>query len=164
MRIYKLKLYSADPASSTIIGHLSNMFMTTVYLSALLVTILTVIAIATGSLFPAVTFLLLVPLWGTITFVFVTIQYSLAHIISNGKNETLNTIHAQIERLRIDENYSNNDARQTYNWLLDYYDRVRATRGSAMNIRSTLGFLNSLLLPLLAFVLANFDRLLELIP
>jgi len=163
MRRYKFKLYAADPASSTLIGHLSNMFMTTVYLSALLVTILTFIAIATGSLFPAVIFLLLIPLWGIITVVFAIVQYSLAKIISDAKNETLNGIHTQIESLRIDDTYANADSRQTYNWLLDYYDRVKTMRSSAMNIRSTLGFLNSLLLPLLAFVLANFDKIIDLI-
>jgi hypothetical protein len=39
---------------------------------------------------------------------------------------------------------------------------VKATRNSAIDLNAILGFINSLLLPLLAFLLANLDLVLKL--
>ena len=163
MRNYQFKLFEADPASSTIIGDLSDMFMGTIYLSAIVAALLTLVTVATETLVPLVIILLLIPLWGVTTFFFALIQFSLAKIISRKKYETLINIHKKIESLGIDKNFMDDKTRLAYNWLLDYYDRVKATRISAMNVRSTLGFLNSLLLPLLAFVLTNLDEIAKLI-
>jgi hypothetical protein len=120
--------------------------------------------VATETLVPLVIILLLIPMWSVTTFFFALIQFALAKIISKKKYETLNSIHKKIESLSIDKNFMDDRTRQAYNWLLDYYDRVKATRSSAMNIRSTLGFLNSLLLPLLAFVLTNLSEIIKLVP
>ncbi len=45
---------------------------------------------------------------------------------------------------------------------MDYHDRVKATRNSVLNLRAGLNFLNSLLIPLLAFILANLEKVLDL--
>jgi hypothetical protein len=164
MRNYQFKLFEADPASSTVIGNLSDMFMGTIYLSAIVATLLTLVTVATETIIPLVIILLLIPLWSVTTFFFALIQFSLAKIISRMKCETLNSIHKKIESLGIDKNFMDEKTRRAYNWLLDYYDRVKATRSSAMNIRSSLGFLNSLLLPLLAFVLTNLSEIIKLVP
>jgi len=163
MRNYQFKLFEADPASSTVIGDLSDIFMGTIYMSAIVAALLTLVTVATEILILLVIILLLIPLWGVTTFFFALIQFSLAKIISRKKYETLNNIHKKIESLSIGQNFMDEKTRQAYNWLLDYYDRVKATRSSAMNIRSTLGFLNSLLLPLLAFVLTNLDEIAKLV-
>jgi hypothetical protein len=44
---------------------------------------------------------------------------------------------------------------------MDYHDRIKATPNSALNFRASLNFLNSLLLPILAFILANLDKVIE---
>jgi hypothetical protein len=44
--------------------------------------------------------------------------------------------------------------------ITENHDRIKATRNSALDLRAGLNFLNSLLLPLLAFVLGNFDKIL----
>lgn len=44
---------------------------------------------------------------------------------------------------------------------MDYHNRIKATRDSALDLRAALNFLNSLLLPLLAFLLANLGKVLE---
>jgi len=46
---------------------------------------------------------------------------------------------------------------------MDYHDRIKSTPNSALNFRSSLNFLNSLLLPILAFILANLDKVLDVI-
>ena len=43
--------------------------------------------------------------------------------------------------------------------LMDYYDRIEATKNSALNIRAGLNFLNSLLLPVLAFIIAISEKI-----
>ena len=45
---------------------------------------------------------------------------------------------------------------------MDFHDRIKATRNSALDLRAGLNFLNSLLLPLLAFLLANLDKIFAL--
>lgn len=160
MQNYQFDLFESDPADSTVIGNLSSMFMGTIYLSAVISTLLTLVAVATQNFTPLAIFLILIPLWSVTTFFFVLIQFSLAKIITKKKDETLNSIHKKIESLKIGQNFMDEKTREAFNWWLDYYKKVKQTRNSAMNPGSTLGFLNSLLLPLLTFVLTNLGTLL----
>ena len=157
---YQFDLFESDPADSTVIGNLSSMFMGTIYLSAVISALLTLVVVATKTFTPLVIFLLLIPLWGVTTFFFVMIQLSLAKVITKKKDETLNSIHKKIESLKIGQNFMDEKTREAFNWWLDYYKKVKQTRNSAMNPGSTLGFLNSLLLPLLTFVLTNLGTFL----
>jgi ABC-type dipeptide/oligopeptide/nickel transport system permease component len=47
--------------------------------------------------------------------------------------------------------------------LMDYHDRTKSTPNSALYFRASLNFLNSLLLPILAFVFANLDKVMDVI-
>ena len=49
------------------------------------------------------------------------------------------------------------------NKLLDYHDRIAATRNSALNLRAGLSFVNSLLLPVIALLLANLEKIIALL-
>jgi hypothetical protein len=54
----------------------------------------------------------------------------------------------------------------TLNWLgnlMDYHDPIKDTPNSALNFRASLDFLNSLLLPILAFVAANLKEVITLL-
>ena len=68
---------------------------------------------------------------------------------------------ACVGKLRTEANPADKEAIEAINRLMDLHDRVRATRSSTLNLRTGLNFLNQLMLPLLAFLLANIDRLLE---
>ena len=46
---------------------------------------------------------------------------------------------------------------------MDYHDRIKATPNSALNFRASLNFLNSLLLPILAFVAANLKDVIKIL-
>ncbi len=48
------------------------------------------------------------------------------------------------------------------NRLMDYHDRIKGTHNSAFDLRAALSLINSLLLPLLALLLANIDKILGL--
>ena len=85
----------------------------------------------------------------------------LGPIVTTAKWQTLNELQAKISKLRTEANPADKEAIEAINRLMDLHDRVRATRNSTLNLRTGLDFLNQLMLPLLAFLLANIDRLLE---
>ena len=78
---------------------------------------------------------------------FATNQIALGKIISRAKWKTLNEIQAQIEKLRAQEDIPGEKTLEHLGKLMDYHDRIKATRGSALDVGASLRFLNSLLLP-----------------
>jgi hypothetical protein len=100
--------------------------------------------------------------WGLLAVLFVIIQAALSKIIARAKWKTLNEIQSQIERLRSQEEIPSEKTLAHLSQLMDYHDRVKATRNSALDLRSGLSFINSLLLPLLAFLLANLGEIVTL--
>ena len=83
-------------------------------------------------------------------------------MIRRAKWKTLNEIQAKVEQLHSSENLGEKETMETINRLMDYYDRVKRTRNSAIDLTTTLNFINSMLLPLLAFVLGNLNLVLGL--
>jgi hypothetical protein len=160
---YQYKLYAADPSSSEFIDRLTDVLMLGVYIVAAWATLLTLLAIFFGGATSSViTFVVVIAWLPTIAF-FAVNQYVLARIITNAKWTTLNGIQAQVEKLQAQEQILSEETLGHIDKLLDYHDRIRATRNSALNIRAGLNFLNSLLLPLIAFILANLNQIIELL-
>jgi len=160
MRNFELRLFESDPASSEIIAHLSGLFSGYVYLVAAYGAILTFGLVRIGLVTYYVPLMLL--FWTPIIAMFVGSQHSLAKIIQRSKWKTLNSIQKKIAALRKEHALPDNEDRESITWLLDYHERVRSTRNSALDLGSWFNFLNSLLLPLIAFVLGNIDTLLIL--
>jgi hypothetical protein len=159
---YRYKLYAADPSSSEVIDHLSDMLNNLVYIAAVGAAILTLFAALFGLLTLSLIIALVLVVWGPLTAFFIINQVALAKIITRAKWKTLNEIQAQIERLRAQEEIPSEKTLAHLGKLMDYHDRIKATRNSALDLRAGLNFLNSLLLPLLAFLLANLGKVLEL--
>lgn len=158
---YQYKLYAADPSSSEFIDRLADVLMLGVYIVAAWATLLTLLSVFFGGATSSVITFVVVFAWlPTITF-FAVNQYVLARIITNAKWRTLNGIQAQVEELQAQEQILSEETLGHIDKLLDYHDRIRATRNSALNIRAGLNFLNSLLLPLIAFVLTNLNQIIE---
>src|SRR5258705_13561946 len=95
---------------------------------------------------------------------FILNQTSLSSIIRRAKWKTLNEIQAKVEKLQEMENFADKETMDAIKRLMDYHDRVKATRNSALDFNTVLSFINSLLLPLLAILLGNLDRLMALLP
>ena len=55
------------------------------------------------------------------------------------------------------------DAMETVLWLWDYHDRIKGTRNSTLDIMGILNLVNTLLIPLLALLVANRDVIFELL-
>ena len=158
---YHLKLYTADPGSSEIIGRLAGLLSSFVYLVAIYGAFLTLATALVGLL--AQFSIIVIPfLWIPIIAMFVLNQSSLSNIIRTAKWKTLKEIPARVERLHLAENLGEKETMEAVNRLMDYHDRVNRTRNSAIDLSTTLSFINSLLLPLLAFILGNLDLVLNL--
>lgn len=156
---YQFKLYTADPSSSEVIDHLSDMLSNGVYIGALFAAITTLIIAIFGLLNLSLIILLVLVGWGPLVALFAINQYALAKIITRAKWRKLNEIQAKIEGLEAQEEIPSEKTLAHLTKLMDYHDRIKATRNSALDLRAGLNFLNSLLLPLLAFVLGNLDKI-----
>jgi hypothetical protein len=161
LRRYDLKLFAADPSNSELVSRLSGELSFGIYLVALFASIQTLSTGITGFL-PTVGILLVVILWLPIIAMFVLNQTSLSSILRRAKWKTLNEIQAKVEKLQAMENFEDKETMDAINRLMDYHDRVKATRNSALDLNTTLNFIKSLLLPLLAFILGNLDLVLKL--
>jgi len=156
MRHYQLALFSASPSDSKVISTLSGFMSRFVYLFAVYGAALTLALGITGLL---ASFSYTLPVfWCVIVLIFAISQYSLAQIIQRAKWKTLEETQTQIEKIQKEKVVPDKEARETLNWLLDYHNKVRATRNSALNVEAGLNLFNSLLLPVLAFVLGNLDK------
>jgi hypothetical protein len=161
LRRYDLKLFAADPSSSELISRLSFILSLGIYLVASYASIATLSAAPTGFI-PAAGIILISVLWLPLIFIFILNQTSLSSIIRRAKWKTLKEIQAKVETLQAKRNFEDKETMDSINRLMDYHDRVKATRDSALDFRAYLNFLNSLLLPLLAFVLGNLNTILTL--
>jgi hypothetical protein len=161
MRRYQLALFPSDPGNSQIISTLSRFLSNFVYLFAGYGAFITYGLIVTGLW---IIFYSVLPIfWGSIVLIFALNQYSLAQIIQNAKWKTLNAVQTKVESIQQEQAVPNKEARETLLWLLDYHDRVKATRNSALNVQAGFSLFNSLLLPVLAFLLGNLDTILALL-
>lgn len=158
---FELRLFESDPASSEVVSNLSGLFSSYVYLVAVYGTILTFGVARTGLVTYYVPLMFL--FWTPIIAIFVASQVGLAKLIQRAKWKTLNRVQKKIAALQKEQALPNNVDRESITWLLDYHERVRSTRNSALDLSSWFNFLNSLLLPLIAFVVGNIDTLLRLV-
>ena len=161
LRRYDLKLFAADPGNSEIVYRLSGKLAFAVYFFAVYVASLTLFAALLKLLVISNIFVFLI-LWLIIIAMFILNQTSLSTIIRRAKWKTLNEVQAKIEKLRASKGFGSPATMDAISKLLDYHDRVKATRNSAIDLGTVLNFINSLLLPLLAFILGNLDLVLNL--
>ena len=154
---YWLKLYEPAPSQSEIIDRLSAMNLRFLYLQATIIVAYTLFFTSFDLTTPFWIILLFVSAWGPIIVFFIIGQVSLSNIITNAKRQKLNQIQARIERLEIEGNIEDKDTMETVQRLIEYHNQILETPNSALNFRAGLNFLNSLLLPLIAFILGNLD-------
>lgn len=153
---YHLKLFAADPASSELLSRLSGELSFFVYFVAFVSVFISLVFIAMG-LARTVGPILVLILWLPIIAIFVLNQTSLSALVRRAKWKTLNEIQAKVEKLQSAKNFGDKETMDAINRLLDYHERVNKTRTSALDFRAYLNFINSLLIPLLAFILSNFE-------
>ncbi len=162
LRRYNLSLFAADPANSELVSRLSGELSFFIYFYAVYAAYLTLVATSLG-LLPSLGLIAVLILWVPLISIFILNQMGLSSMIHRVKWKTLNEMQTKVEKLQAAKNFGDKETMDAVNRLMDYHDRVKATRDSALNLGSILSFINSLLLPLLAFLLGNLDKLIALI-
>jgi len=160
IRNYQFEIFKSEPINSGIVTYLSRLFGNFVVLFGALFAVVTFLATFIDE--RVVIFLLLTG-WFPIAVIFGINQFTLRRIISRAKSQKLREIQMQIEALESQDEVLSKETLEHIEALMNYHDRVRGTRDSALNVRSILNFLNSLLLPLLAFFLSSIADILSLL-
>ncbi len=158
---YHFDLYTPDPSSSEVVGRLSRLlsfilYVTMGFLIQLMIGLGLFDVLSTRTLVPG--FLLSLLVFSPMVIMYAAGQYHLSDLISRAKWKMLNEVQAKIEKLSGAEDIPDKDTLDRLSKLMDYHDRIKSTPNSALNFRASLNFLNSLLLPILAFILANLDK------
>ena len=159
---YELNLFAADPASSELISRLADAFGVFVYYVGAYATIITFNVMLLSNSNISLTAIFLIPFfWLPIILLFVLYHTGLSRIIRRTKRKTINEIQAKVEKLQSAKSFGDKESVDAINRLMDYHDRVKATHDSALDFRTYLSLFNSLLLPLLGFLLGNLDLVLN---
>jgi hypothetical protein len=158
---YHFDLYTPDPSSSEVVGRLSRLlsfilYVTMGFLIQLMIGLGLFDVLSTRTLVPG--FLLSLLVFSPMVIMYAAGQYHLSDLISRAKWKMLNEVQEKIEKLSEGEDIPDKDTLERLSKLMDYHDRIKSTPNSALNFRASLNFLNSLLLPILAFILANLDK------
>ncbi|NJC98662.1 MAG: hypothetical protein FIB03_20405 [Anaerolineae bacterium] len=157
---YEFDLYTTDPSSSEVVGRLSRLLTFILYVTLGFIVQLTVgltVLNVLSEQTPLAGFVFSIFVWFPTVILYAAGQYHLSDVISRAKWRMLNEVQAKIESLYSEEEIPSRERLDRLEKLMDYHDRIKATPNSALNFRASLNFLNSLLLPVLAFVLANLD-------
>jgi hypothetical protein len=159
---YHYRLYEVDPINSEVVDYLARMLNRYVYVVAIFFALCTFMA--TYISVAAWSAVVLIPIvWIPLILQFISNQTALNQIVSTAKWKTLNELQTKIRKLRTEANLADKETVEAINRLMDLHDRIKTTRNSTLDVRTGLSFLNQLMLPLMAFLLANVERLGNLI-
>jgi hypothetical protein len=162
---YHFDLYTPDPSSSEVVGRLSRLltfilYVTMGYIVWLTVGLTYVDVLTAETPVPGLIFSVFV--WAPTVILYAAGQFHLSDLIARAKWKMLNEVQTKVEELYREEKIPDRDTLDRLGKLMDYHDRIKGTPNSALNFRASLNFLNSLLLPVLAFVIANLKEVLNL--
>lgn len=157
LKFFQFDLYENDPAHSEIIESISAVLNRFTY-GFVFINILVQLGLATTN-FPIVLEFgfLVVLIWIPLVAQFFINQASIQYIISVSKRKTLNRIQMKIKTLH-NSDIADKDNIDIVNRLMDYHERIRLTSNSNLSLESALKFLNQLIIPLLAFLLGNLEK------
>jgi hypothetical protein len=163
---YHFDLYSPDPSSSEVVGRLSRLlsfilYVTMGFIIQLMIGLGFFDVLSEKTLLPG--FLISLLVMSPMVIMYAAGRYHLSDLITRSKWKMLNEVQIKIEKLYSGEEIPDKDTLDRLSKLMDYHERIKATPNSALNFRASLNFLNSLLLPILAFVFANLDKVMDVI-
>lgn len=153
---YQIDLYELDPGASPPIRQLSSVIRDSSYQLSVYATIFTlyIFYILRIPVFP-IAFFYLIPLLG----IFIFRQIGLSLIIGRARWITLERLSAKMEKLDVEHHFDNPAIQNQYKAMLDYYNRVKNAEAGIFDARTGMLLFNSFLLPLIAFVLFQFDKI-----
>jgi hypothetical protein len=159
---YRYKIYEANPSGSIVVSGLARTLNSRAYLVAACVAVLTLF-VTSSRAFAKLGILVVLAGWIPVTMQFIINQTSLRQIIIAAKSRTLGEIEAEVAVLRQGTWLTDRETMESLNRLLDYHDRIQRTPDSKLDLRAGLHLVSQLLLPVIAFVLANLDWFIALV-
>lgn len=156
------RLNAWDPVSTEVVTHLSGLFNYIAYMIAFLLAAITLFTVSLVT-FDVTNLFLMIPTWLVLIAIFVASQMALTRIIKRAKRESLSEVEAQMAALSQSGDPPDMETLQTLMRTWDYHDRIEGTRDSVLNFNGVLNFVNTLLIPLLAFIVANRNAIFELL-
>ena len=158
----QFKLHEEDPVSTEVLEDWSGMMNFAAYMFAFMLATGTLFTVTAGT-FRMSTLVFIIPRWLPLIALFVVNQVAISGVITRTKRKSLNEVEVQMAELRPREDPPEHETMETLLWLWDYHDRIKGTRNSALDIMGILNLVNTLLIPLLAFLIANRESIFELL-
>jgi hypothetical protein len=156
----QFKLHAEEPVSTEVLVDWSGMMNFAAYMLAF--------SLATGTLFTVtvttftlktLTFLIL--RWIPLIAIFIVNQIAISGIVTRSKRKSLSEVEAQMAKIRPRSIPPDHETMETLLHLWDYHDRIKDTRNSTLDVTGIINFVNTLLIPLLAFLIANREIIFE---
>jgi hypothetical protein len=160
---YRFDLFVVDPSSSQVTKELSDLFTSILYITIGLVVLVTIGFWQIGFFSSSTLLFLAIVVWVPTVFLYLGSQVHLSRIINRTKWETLSQLQASIEKLHCNEEIPSKERLELLEKLLNYHDRIKGTPNSALNLRAALNFLTSLLFPIIALILTNYEQIMEIL-
>lgn len=154
--LYHYRLFDPDPAHSEVVERIKSVMNQFSYLVAVL-SILVSLYTAYLGLFSNLLLSLIAFGWLPLAVLFVMNHISLRRIIVHSKRQKLNALQAEIEKLEAEGDWRRTEWFEQMEKLMDYYERVKGSSESALDLRGGLDFVVQMLLPLLGFGLASLE-------
>lgn len=157
---YEIDLYELDPGISPSLYHLSLVIRNSSNSLSIYATIFTfyLVYLLKMPFFPTGIFYLL-PLLG----IFVFRQIGLSLIVGRARWTTLERLRTKMEKLDIEHHFDAPAVYGQYKAMLEYYTRVKNAEAGIFDARTGTLLFNSFILPLIAFLLFQFDRIVDFI-
>jgi len=158
----EFKIHEENPASSQFLYHWNKMMNVTAYMFALMLAAGTLFTLSISP-FRIRTLFFIVPRWLLLIVLFIVNQIILSQIIVKSKQETFKKIEGEMASLKTEGSGTSKDIVQDVMGMWDYHDRLLKTRNSFLDFKGVVNFISTLLIPLLAFIIANYEEILSLI-
>ena len=156
-----LKLHKEDPASTQLLVDWNSMMNFAAYMFAIMLAMGTLFTLTLAPL-SLRTMIFIVPRWLLLIVLFAVNQIILSGMITRSKRETLNEVEEKMAAIRPKKKSLENVKLQALIHLWDYHDRVKGTRNTVLNFKGIMNYISTLLIPFLAFILANIETIIEL--
>jgi hypothetical protein len=158
----QFKLHVEDPVSTEVLEDWSAMMNFAAYMFAFMLATGTLFTVTAGT-FTMRTLVFIIPRWLPLIALFVVNQVAISGVITRSKRKSLNEVEVQMAALRPGADPPEHDTMETLLWLWDYHDRIKGTRSTILDIMGMINLLNTLLIPLLAFLVANREVIFDLL-
>lgn len=156
---FHFRLYRAAPSSSQVLDELSDASVSTLYVLCAFFAAVTFVSARMGLVagIPGLV-CLIISSWVPLLLVFAGAQRTFSRIIEGAKWRSMRAIQDQVHTLSDREPILQPATLEHIGKLMDHHDRIQKTRDTAIDLQAWVAFLNSMLLPAIAFVAAHAEE------